>query len=68
MIEHRRVEVVADLPEGELRFSFHESFSDEEATILMANYLAWEFMRVEPLRHIKVYRQAGSKSGKSSDI
>ena len=54
MIDQGRVEVFADLPEGELRFYYHESYTDEEATILMANYLAWEFMRVEPLRHIKV--------------
>ena len=60
MIDHGTVEVFADLPEGELRFYYHESYTDEEATILMANYLAWEFMRVEPLRHIKVSRRAST--------
>lgn len=62
MIEHGKVEVVAELAEGELRFFFHESYTDEEASILMANYLAWEFMLVEPLRHIKVFRRAARKS------
>ena len=62
MIDHGTVEVFADLPEGEVRFFFHASYSDDEAAILMANYLAWEFMRVEPMRHISVQRRQATRS------
>jgi len=38
------------------------AYSDDEAAILMANYLAWEFMRVEPMRHISVQRREATRS------